>query len=115
MDKIFKYHDGEKEVFGDPYAILRELISGCDGDLAGVVDKWKSPNMQLRVPAINQLLAVARKVFGLAPWVAARGEGVLDQQVQDILESFFEFSAQKKTTHEPSPTEQPVTDLVAAC
>jgi hypothetical protein len=107
---IFEYHNGTRTVFGDPYAILRALIEGCDGDLEGCTEQWRSPSMQLKLPAINKLLNAARRAFKMTPYSDLTGNGSTDADVQAVVELFFDWSAQKKTTPENLPTEPPATD-----
>lgn len=108
--KGFEYFNGSKPVYGDPYAIFRQLIAGCDGDFEGVVKAWSGDNLAMRVKAIDKLLSVSRKAFGMVPFNPMTGDGATDEDVQQVLETFFEWSAQKKTKQGTSPTSPPATD-----
>ena len=108
--KGFEYFNGAKVVYGDPYAIFRQLIAGCDGDFEGVVKAWLGDNIAMRVKAIDKLLAVSRKAFAMVPFNPMTGTGATDEEVQQVMETFFDWSAQKKTKHDTLPTPPPATD-----
>lgn len=122
---IFKYNDGVNERFGDPIALHRGLILALraqGGDLAEVCKLANShePNDQgvmVRVRPDAQaveyqgyLLGAAREAFGLGGYNPMTGEGVLDEDVYKVLDSFFDWEAKKKASTDPSPTSVPLSE-----
>lgn len=108
MDRnIFKYHDGTQERFGDPIALHRGLVLALrpqGGDLGEVCQLARSHDdagIRVRPDAQAQeyqgyLLAAFRQAFSLPDWKPLTGEGVLDEQVWEIVDQFFTWEAKKK-------------------
>ena len=108
--KIFEYQNGAVKVFADPEMILRQLSRGCDFDLDGVLKLCKSDNPAQSIPAIEKLLAAARGAFGMAPVNGLTGEGTLDDEVDAVLNSFWDFLEKKNPSAECSPMSPPAVE-----
>ncbi len=118
---IFQYFNGSVEVFGDPIALHRALIKGLraqGGDLAEVCKLANTHEMvdgvlvQVRPQSQaaeyqEYLYAAAREAFGLGVFKPLTGEGILDEDVLKIIDSFFEWEAKKKASTDPSPMSPP--------
>ena len=108
--KIFEYQNGAVKVFADPEMILRQLSRGCDFDLDGVLKLCKSDNPAQSIPAIEKLLTAARGAFGMAPVNGFTGEGTLDDEVDAVLNSFWDFLEKKNPSAECSPMLPPAVE-----
>src|SRR6185369_17597137 len=107
--KIFEYMNGEVKVFADPEVILRQLSRGCDFDLDGVLRLCKSDNPAQSIPAVEKLLVAARGAFGMPP-IRLTGEGFLDDEVDAVLTTFWDFLEKKNPSAECSPMSPPAVE-----
>jgi len=111
--KIFEYMNGEVKVFADPEVILRQLSRGCDFDLDGVLRLCKSDNPAQSIPAVEKLLVAARGAFGMPP-IRLTGEGFLDDEVDAVLISFWDFLEKKNPSAECLPMSPPAAGMCSS-
>lgn len=109
-ERIFPYTVGSVTLFGDPKKMLRDFELACDGDPKGCFEATKSENVAVSAPAHEKILAAGRKVFGLAPVNPRTGDGVLEDDVMDLLYSFFAWIEKKNRKPEPTPSLPPATE-----
>lgn len=108
--KIFEYQNGAVKVFADPEVLLRQISRGCDFDLDGVLDLCKSKNPAQSIPAIEKLLTAARGAFGMASVNGLTGEGCLDDEVDAVLNSFWDFLEKKNPSAGCLPMSRPAVE-----
>lgn len=106
---IFEYFNGERKVFGDPLAILRDFTGACEGDPNELFRLTQSENPAQAVPATRSYLAAAREALKMVPFSTSDGSGATDEVVYSVMESFFDWWSKKKSTFESEPTSLPPT------
>ena len=104
---IYKYWNGDKEVYGDPMTILMRFNSApIEGFNFEVDCKLLQVQCPQTLPAFERLIKVARFTFNLAEYSEIDGKpyGVVDNECLQIMLEFWEWvDAQKKSTG-PRPT-----------
>ena len=105
-NEICKYHDGEKERFGDPWRIERLLDAHAGGDFDALIDQTKSPNTDISCPAFDQLYTAIRVAFDLKPFDATTGQGATEEFCHDLYKKFRDWQDKKKANTETPPTTQ---------
>ncbi len=111
---IFKYFNGKKEVFGDPIAIHRRLLTCDNFDLAGdfkLVDALSKPIAQKSpgfakegLQAFDRLVSACRKAFKLPAFDEETGEGLVEEEIIQLFAEFGLFVDEIKKKQEPSVT-----------
>lgn len=86
--------------FYDPLRVQRDLFRLS----AGEVNDW------IRSGDRDNLITLARKVFGLPDIDPVTGRGVLDAEVIEVLDRYTEWLSGKVETVQISPTSVPCTD-----
>lgn len=87
---IFKYHDGSKEVYGDPLRLMRELyIALGNPDEAFKDSEDGNPRAQ------NIIVDNAREVFKMVPFNCETGEGATDEDVEAVLDLLWDYLEKK--------------------
>lgn len=114
--KVFPYHDGSQQVFGDPFAINKRLWAAVDGRLEKIAhdaflpplgpgEPERDPSEHVKAIAAQQaLLAAVRQAFEMAPFDRTTGQGATDQDCLDAYDAFITWMAEKKTSSAPTPT-----------
>lgn len=112
------YWDGEKQVFGDPGELWRNLVGHARGcldqlirdskvqgpsdspadDEATLANKQELRNRANAVafPAIARMMEVARLTFDLLPFDKSTGKGATEKDCDAVLTAFFKFRAEQK-------------------
>jgi hypothetical protein len=98
---IYRYSNGEQDLFGDPLAIKRSLIQLAGGDLPGLIEKAVPPDelnnqenpaaAAMRIDAEEKLVEIIRKAFQLPKVDPKTGSGVTDSMVWRVWDDFSEF------------------------
>lgn len=95
--QVYKYHNGNEEVFADPIRCYRALYRETNGEFSSLVkDCSDKSNPLLAVKAAEALIAAARVVFELKDFDKKTGEGVTDEEVDHLLDSFLGWLDKKK-------------------
>ena len=125
---IFKYHNGEREVFGDPL-VLKDRIFELSG---GEFVKWRR---QVRaIPLVRpeesdtegtmayfagvieglaarkNLILLAQHIFEMVPFDDRTGKGATVTECLAVTDAFLLFLGQKKTSSAAQPTTSPSTE-----
>lgn len=135
--EIFHFHDGEKEVYFDPFALHRAWYEATGGNPNALFDAVEPPPAQPavmpdgtvkevepeesdadyleRLRAYERLLAAARQAFELPPVDRTTGKGVSDNRVIAILHEWQDWQAGlKKNTGGSPPSAAPTTSIPKA-
>lgn len=98
---IYRYSNGDRDMFGDPMVIKRTMIRLADGDLPGLIEKAVPPetsdtgdvpsSISQRVAAEERLLKIIREAFHLPEIDPETGAGVTDSMVWRVWDDFGEF------------------------
>ena len=113
--KIFPYHDGEQEVFGDPVEIQRRMNAFTKGELNAIIDRtreWEvdsegKPVLEdgkpvranpAEVAAENQerLEAAIRHAFQLPAFDRITGQGCTGAMALTVWNAFVEWAEDAK-------------------
>ncbi len=114
--KIFKYHDGLQEVYGDPLLIQGE-IAICFPDSVTVVatirntrtDESDHVRLMAAWHARRRLCGAVREAFQMAPYDRLTGKGAVDAQCIAVWNLFQEFLLTLKKNGASPPTSPPST------
>lgn len=107
MDRnVFKFSDGNAEVYGDPFRIDR-ILSAIPPEQFEAMDH---PDPAISHPAIEKVIAVGRIAFDLAPFDRKTGTGATEKVVRDALEAFAAYTEKKNVTPATPPTSPPPSD-----
>ena len=104
--EIFKYHDGVRDRYGDPFVIARKLKTNQHGDLAAL----EAMAGEMQEPETTQFVQVLREAFGIPPWNDLDGEGLTDWNVMDVFQRFGDYIEGLKKNTSPGPISSPPTD-----
>lgn len=100
---IFPYHNGERQVYGDPMALSRRLTIHAGGDIDALVRDWrKDPVLDdagqelpgsraLRLQHEEKIVEAVRKAFQMIPWDDSTGQGATWDQCMTAFEDFLRF------------------------
>lgn len=90
--RIFPYHDGAVQRYGDPVRMHRKLTVALEGD----VNRWlvdaSSGDLHLVDQAKDRLVAAVRSAFEMAPFDPDSGRGAVEADCWAALNSFLEWS-----------------------
>ena len=115
---IYKYHNGEKAVYGDPLQLRRavRIAAGEDPNRlcqrAGPLHQGGevTPEEYETAHAAEAKLAEAIvKAFGLKAFDATTGEGVTHADCIDLWNDFCSWLQKKRTNTATTPTSSPTT------
>ena len=120
--RVFKYHDGEKEVYGDPLALRMKIFIATNGDPNSLSNKvfvpltHETPQEQLleAFRAQKQIAEIVQKVFNMKPFDPATGSGATIEHCQMIWRMFGRFLAGEKKNTVKLPTASPSSDGLPA-
>lgn len=107
--RVFRYFDGSAAVYADPMALNRRLIHELGGEQDAVFADSHSPVDGVAYPAVERLLAAARRAFGMAPFDPATGTGPLEKDVRRVLNEFLDFFGEPATPPASTATSPPST------
>jgi hypothetical protein len=115
--RVFKYYDGEKEVYGDPLALRTEIFIATNGDPDGLSKKVftvlapDTPTDQIleAFRAQKQIAEIVMRVFNMKPFDPATGSGATIEHCHMTWRLFGRFLAGEKKNTVNSPTESPST------
>lgn len=110
MKNIFKYNNGEVDLFADPIAVDRKLRMALGDDFATLkalfeVDgdgKLTSSPLEFMM-ATEKQIAATRQAFGCQPFDPHTGKGATDDVVLELWEQFWNWMADQKKTPVTSP------------
>lgn len=123
---IFKYHNGEKEIWADPLAIRRQLTLAFGGDPDAALDAAQPP-VYVKAPdgseppvnpvaevhaarGLGRLMEGVREAFGMTPFDPDSGKGATEEQCMKALQAYLDFLESKKKLPEDSPTPSTLTE-----
>lgn len=100
---IFKYNNGEKEVFGDPMAIDRTIRARL-GNPAKIIEQVNSidlntadsPQLSQGLQAQETMCVAVREAFGLKPFDPETGKGATESHCFAVWAQFVNFLDEKK-------------------
>lgn len=109
--EIFKYHNGEQDLFADPKAIERKLRISLGGDPATTLKAlWaKDDEGKLTASDVEYMIAeekmidATRKAFGLQPLDPFKGTGATDELALKLWSEFWDWMDEKKKPPVNSP------------
>lgn len=127
--KVFPYHDGENDVFGDPEEIYLALSREFNGDVAGPLERLEQiareglgaggdpkpdyvtpPELALEAAELNgEINARARRAFGMAPYDRRTGRGATEAMCRQVFDDYLAWTDEKKNPPDASPSASPVT------
>lgn len=90
--RVFE-HGGK---FYDPMRLHRDLAKELGGYPNKVQEASQSEDPGTSIPAVDQLVAAARKAFGLEAFDQATGKGATDEDALMALDEFCAFMQAKK-------------------
>lgn len=94
--RVFKYHNGIGEVYGDPLEIWKRMLDALDGDLSTPMEQAKSDTPEVAIPALVRIAEAVRTAFGLAPLDPQTGTGATVQDCYGVLKSWNRWLVEKK-------------------
>lgn len=97
---IFEYHDGQRERYGDPFALWRFLVSHPTANLEALAMAAD----QAEEPATTELVGVLCEAFNVSRLDSTTGEGLTDWEILDLLHQLDAFVAAAKKKRNPGPT-----------
>lgn len=105
---IFRYFNGEKEVYGDPLRIQRDLyLKLGDPDAA-----FKAADEGNDFYAQNTIVDNAREAFHMVPFNPETGTGATDEDVEAALTALFSYFEKKSLNSATKPSSEPSTTSI---
>jgi hypothetical protein len=111
--RIYKYHNGEKEVYADPFEIdwrmqdslkMTPDIDTIDKRLSPEVDpdtgEFTKQQIQLLNDAYHFYIPHITKVFGLKKFDSETGEGMTGQEIIELWNKYLEWRYEVKKNTE---------------
>lgn len=89
---IFSYHDGTRQRFADPIAVMRAMLSHPTLVLDQHLKELASEDMRLQSDASAIVSQATREIFGLEPWSESNLEALTEMEVLDVLTDFVLFT-----------------------
>lgn len=101
---IFGYHDGTKDVFGDPLELHRRLNEALEYQAAEVCEQARSEFLPTADAAHKKLVAAAANAFRLVSFDPATGQGCTERMAMKVYNAFIEHidGLKKKAGNSPS-------------
>lgn len=107
--RVFLYHNGESEVYGDPLAIQRKLRAYMGGDCKKVVDAINSDNAIEVDAAADVFHAAVVKAFDIKRVFDPKtGDGFTEADLRKLWDIFQKWLSEKKNPPASGPTSPPV-------
>lgn len=94
--RVFRYHDGTGEVYGDPLAIWGRLLDALDGDLATPMGQARHPEAEVAIPALARIAEAVRAAFSMAPFDPQTGAGATVEDCYQVLKAWNAWMQAKK-------------------
>lgn len=109
--KLFRYFDGGKWQYRDPFALWRALFTDPNApDLEKALDAVRAG----KEPETSNTLNWLAKQFGVARWNQEKGSGLTDGEILDLLDSFGQYLDEQKKSTESTPTLQEPTGSLSS-
>lgn len=113
--RVFKYFDGEQEVYGDPLALRTEIFIATNGDPDSLSKKIFIPLTPDTPPeqiieaykAEKKLVEIVRDVFKMKPFDPTTGAGATVDHCRMAWRMLTRFLNGEKKNTVKSPTESP--------
>lgn len=102
--RIFSYGNGKEIVQADPGRLHRLLYARSDGMYGQWVDDWNDDSVAVGSEAVEKLLPLVCEVFGLKPYDFVTKEGMLEDEILDVLDAFILWRNAKKKSIVNSPS-----------
>lgn len=96
----FLYHDGEKDIHGDPLTLHRALVRATAGQLEELLKQARSDDPATAVLAAEKVIDCTRVAFDLIPYDRLTGRGVMDRDALAILKRFRDADSSLKKKRE---------------
>lgn len=133
---IFRYFDGEKNVFGDPLDLLHRANHFAGGDINNVIqsmvigayprdgegraiitdqtDAEYKLHADERFDAEQKFQEAIRKAFEMIPFDKSTGKGAMGRDVQRAWDELMDFLEKKSQPPEPMPNSLQFSDLAVS-
>lgn len=95
---VFKYFNGERELYGDPLAIERKLRAACGGkpkELADAVNDETADDVKWAA-AEEKLIRAVRDALQMAPFDVTTGKGATDATCRKAWDVFWRYMDDQK-------------------
>lgn len=102
---IFKYNNGERDVFGDPILIETRFFKTLmeQGNPESILKNLGEENHALREDAINKFVPAVMAAFKVKPLDEETGDGLTVSQMIDLYSDYFQWYAGVKKNTEDTP------------
>lgn len=103
---LFRYHDGERWRYADPFATWRSIINHSRFSIETMaleVDRGGEPETTICIEAMCE-------VFGVERWDKATNRGLTDWQILSLLDQFDRYLTSVKKNSSTGPTSSAPTD-----
>ncbi len=107
---LFRYWNGEKHVYADPFKVWRAILNHPKFNvetMAHLVDDGVEPETTMCVDAMCE-------IFGVTRWDAQDTTGLTDMEILTLLDSFDTYLANVKKNSSLGVTSSPPTDSVSS-
>ncbi len=102
---LFKYFDGLRYRFADPWSVHRQLTLASQGGINTLLEQAADKDNELRsLNAVGELVGIARLAFEMAAFDPETGGGATERHCLDALYAYCEYAEQKKTPGGSTPT-----------
>jgi len=109
--KIFKYHDGTKDVYADPLAMNRKLRALMAGNPEKVVAAYNGDDDIAADAAAEVFFPAIAEAFQVTRFNRLTGEGFVDEDLLKLWEMFQAWLLEKKNRAANSPTSSTPSEL----
>ena len=106
---IFRYHNGQKIVCGDPQRINRRLLSVRGFNLEAAKHDMESGDFAVMSEAAEKMLGAIVHAFEIKPLDPNTGEGMMESDVFKLMTDFGMFMAEVKKKEKNLPSCSPPT------
>lgn len=103
---LFRYWNGERDVYGDPFYIWRQILNHPKFNaetMAFLVDEGSEPETTICVEAMCE-------IFGVQRWDSDTQSGLTDMEIIMLLDSFDAYLSGVKKNSSTGATSSPPTD-----
>ncbi len=107
--QVFRYFDGQNVAGADPMRIHRRLTAALDGDPQLWLTQYRSDDAQVRSDAVERLVPGVLFAFELPGFDRLTCEGMMEEDVLNLLRTFMEWMDTQKKTAVSLPTSSPPT------
>ena len=102
---LFRYWNGKREVYGDPFSIWRQILNHPKFNaetMAFLVDEGSEPETTICVEAMCE-------IFGVQRWDAETQTGLTDMEIIMLLDGFDNYLSTVKKNSSLGATSSPAT------